>query len=179
MKRLFFYCLIVLLVGSCSYAISERYRERAMREISFSQIQKNPDAYLNEIFILGGTIVETKNTKEGTEIEVLQNPIDSYGGIEDRDVSQGRFILLSSRHLDPLIYKNGRTITVAGKLVGSRTQKLGETEYRYPVIDAEEIHLWKEEIYGPPYYYYDPFYYYYPYPYWYDPFWRGSYFYPW
>ena len=169
--------MLIVLMGSCSYAISERYRERATREIGFSHIQKNPDAYVNEIFILGGTIIETKNTDEGTEIEILQNPVDRYGRIEDRDASQGRFILLSSRHLDPMIYKNGRTITVAGKLVGSRKQELGETVYTYPLIEAEEIHLWKEESYGPPYYY-DPFYYY-PYPYWYDPFWRRPYFYPW
>ena len=45
-------------------------------------------------------------------------------------------------------------VTVAGKVTGAKTMKLGELEYRYPCIKIEEIHLWKEK--KPPSYY-DPY----------------------
>jgi outer membrane lipoprotein len=180
MKRIFSLFAAVLLLSSCAHAISEQYRETARKGISFSQILKDPDAYMNGVFIFGGTIVDTTHTKEGSEIEVIQNPVNRYGDITDKDISEGRLILVASRELDPMIYKGGRTITFAGKLIGTRGKMLAGTEYRYPVFEAEELHLWKPETHYYTTYplWYDPFYYpYYPYPFWYGPFYR-PYFYP-
>ena len=58
---------------------------------------------------------------------------------------------------------------MAGILTGSRKKMLGDMEYTYPVFEAKEIYLWKEEKYYP-----------YPdmYPYWYDPFYYPSFYYP-
>ncbi len=66
---------------------------------------------------------------------------------------------------------------MAGKLIGTRTAMLGDVEYVYPLLEAEEIYLWKSTMYYyQPYpYVYDPFFY--PYP-WYDPFWYGPHYYP-
>jgi outer membrane lipoprotein len=99
------------------------------------------------VFILGGIISETKNSDQGTEIEIVQSPLDRYGYFINRDLSEGRFIVSSSRMLDPLIYKEGRYITVAGRLTGTRTQMLGDLEYSYPLIESRELFLWKEERY--------------------------------
>jgi outer membrane lipoprotein len=155
--------------------------QSATTGVSFKKISENPDAYLGKTFILGGTIAETVPNQEGTEIEVLQTPIDKYGSIIDPDISDGRYLIETARQLDPLIYKTGRHITFAGKLTGSKKKMTGEREYSYPVFDAEQIFLWKAPryYYLPPYpYYYDPFFYPYPY-YFYDPFWDRPYFYPW
>lgn len=176
MKRKFSVLLSFLLLTSCAHVLSEEYVKGAVKEIGFHQILDNINTYINNTFILGGTIIETKNTKDGSEIEVIQNPIDKYGGIVDKDYSEGRFILMTSRHLDPLIYKRGRSITFAGKLTGIRKELIGEREYNYPTFEAKEIYIWKKEKFYP--YYpgaFDPFYYnyyYYPYPYyWYEPTW--------
>ena len=141
----------------------------------------NTDAYINGLFIFGGTIVETKITGKGTEIEVLQNPLDRLGNVTDSDISEGRFIIRTEKYLDPLIYRKEREITVAGVLTGTRKRLLGEIEYSYPVFAAEEIYLFKQVRYYPyPYLYpygYDEFYYppfYYPY----NPFWYRPYMYP-
>ncbi len=179
MKGIFALLAALLILSSCAHVISEQYREAAVKGVSFSHVLKDPDIYINGIFIFGGTIAETANTKTGSEIEVVQNPVNRYGEIIDKDVSDGRLIVLTARRLDPLIFKRGRTITFAGKLVGTRRKLLEGNEYRYPLFKAEELHLWKPETYyySPYPWWYDPFYYPYPYPYWYSPFYR-PYFYP-
>ncbi len=179
-KRILALFATALLLSSCAHAISEQYRETAVKGVSFTQILNNPDAYINGIFIFGGTIAETTNTKKGSEIEVIQNPIDRYGEVTDIDKSEGRLIVETSRHLDPMIYKAGRTITFAGKLMGAREKPLAGVEYHYPVFEAEELYLWKppSSYYAPYPWWYDPFYSpFYPYPYWYGPVYR-PYFYP-
>jgi outer membrane lipoprotein len=165
-----------MVLSSCAHVISQEIVQSSMKEIGFSRIAKSPDSYMNNTFILGGTIVGTTETRQGTEIEIIQNPIDQQGSIIDRDISEGRFIVESQGHLDPMIYKQDRLVTVAGKLVASRKKTIGEMEYLYPVLEAKEIYLWREERYYQPYpYMYDPSYYRY---YFYDPFWYRPILYP-
>ncbi len=181
MKKFLVLAACAIFLSGCAHVISKQYRESAVKGVSFGRILANSSAYLNQTFIFGGTIAETRNTKEGSEIEVVQNPIDQYGEITDKDVSDGRFIIVTSKRLDPLIFTQGRLITFAGKLTGTREQLLGGQQYVYPLFGAEEIHLFKPvSYYDAPYPWYNPFYSpYYPYgPYWYgSPYWR-PYYYP-
>lgn len=126
-----------LLMISCASVISQQYVEIAVKNVSFSQVLEAPDKYRNATFIFGGTIVETENTKEGAEIEVIQNPIDKYGEIIDKDVSEGRFIIMSPGHLDPLIYRRNWSITMAGKLMGARDVMSGERKKTYLLFGVE------------------------------------------
>ena len=155
------------MVLSCAHVISKEHRDAAVKDLRFNQLMNNTEVYSNNMFIFGGIIAETKITGKGTEIEVVQSPLDSFGNIIDEDVSEGRFIITTSKYLDPLIYREGRAITVAGVLSGSKKGLIGEIEYTYPVFDAREIYLFKEE---------EPFLY--PYPYWYDPFYYPPFYYP-
>jgi hypothetical protein len=69
-------------------------------------------------------------------------------------------------NLDPKVYAKGRGVTVGGSVVGSVRQPLGDREYTYPVIEAQELHLWPIPSVRPGYpYYYDP---------WYDNYWYGG-----
>jgi outer membrane lipoprotein len=185
MKRYYIYIVLCFLLASCAHIISQEYHQRAVRDVSFRNMLDNPDAYIDRTFILGGIIAEAKNTREGTEIEVVQTPVDRYGYIIDNDASEGRFMVFTKKQLDPLIYKKGRLITLAGRLKGTKAGLLGNVEFTYPLIEADEIYLWREDRYYRPYfynYYYDPFLYSYPYSYGYGyyPFWPGYYYrYPW
>jgi outer membrane lipoprotein len=108
----------------------------------------------------------------------------------DTDESEGRFLVHHSGYLDPAIYRSGRHLTVVGEVMGGKSLKIGEAEYRYPVLTSKFLHLWAKahRYYGPNYYpYYYPIYpygglyynwllyYHYPlWPYWYEdyPHWR-------
>jgi outer membrane lipoprotein len=145
MKRTFVLIILVSMMASCAHVISEEVRADALKAVHFKAVRKDIEKYKGSTFIWGGFIVKTKATDEGTEIEIVQNPIDKYGDIPDPDVSYGRFIALHPEELDPLIYERSRFVTVAGELVEERKVLRKNREYVYPVLKVKELHLWREE----------------------------------
>jgi outer membrane lipoprotein len=81
---------------------------------------------------------------------------------EAGDASDGRFMVEVGRYLDPVVFARGRAVTVAGPVVGVRTEPVGEAPYSYVVIQGQEVHLWARDRYAPYPPYYGP---------WDDPFW--------
>jgi outer membrane lipoprotein len=172
------YLLLFLLLGgftACAPAISKKVREEAGEPVPFETLLQRTDSFKGRVVIVGGYILETINETDSSRITVLQAPLDSQNRPRSSDLSEGRFMVSSSEFLDPVIYSRERRLTVGGKVVGSQERKLGNLTYRYPVIEAIEIHLWSKEgeYIGPYYPYYDPWYYpwyrrpyLYRYPYW-------------
>lgn len=145
-------------MAGCAHVISRQTRKQASPEITFEEVLENPEDYTGEVIILSGVITETKNTKEGTLLEVLQIPANYRGKPADIEESKGRFLVIDERFLDPDIYTKWRSITVAGEILGKRTQQMGKTEYTYPFIQATEIYLWPiERTYYPYRYRYYPY----------------------
>ena len=175
--------LLALAVVGCGHVISETVRQQADPTVSFSALRANPEAFVGRTVLFGGQIVATHNTPEGTSLEVVHKPLDSYGRPSFTDYSEGRFMAVCDRYLDPAVYSTGRYVTVAGRVLGARAGKIGELPYTYPLVSCLEIHLWprvvvSEPRYGPyPWWYRDPWYWDYGrwryYPYWgpYPPFW--------
>jgi outer membrane lipoprotein len=159
--------LIIWLTG-CAHVISSEMRAKVRSDLTFSAVLANPDAYEGETIIWGGQVIDTRNEEGFTLIKVLQIPIDYTEMPENEEMSQGRFMAQIQGYADPEVYRKGRMLTLAGKIIGRKIEALGAMEYVYPLVDAKEIYLWKPYplTYGP-----------YPGPYWY---WFGSpYFYPW
>lgn len=173
MRRAALIFLMVCLLPSCGHVISQESRALASLDVAFPELQQNLGKYVNNVFVLGGFIAETAISREGTELEIVQTPVDRFGSIIDPDTSEGRFIITTPRQLDPFIYRKNRAITFAGRLTGSKKKMLGEAEYDYPVFEAKEIYLWRDNryyiypYYPYPYYWYDlyPLSWYYPYRY--------------
>ena len=90
----------------------------------------------------GGTIVSTTNLKGSTQVEVLAYPLDSDGRPKSDGTAQGRFILERAGYLEPASYAAGRQVTVVGTVSGTRSGRVGEANYVYPVVDAKQLHLW-------------------------------------
>ncbi len=182
MKKILLSCLLPVLLFSCAHVISPENRENALSAVAFNEIRADAEQHADKTFILGGIVADTLNTEEGSELEVVQMPLDERGYVLMREKSGGRFIVLTEEHLDPLIFRKGREVTIAGVLTGTRTQKLSKKDYTYPLFRAKEIYLaprtvyYRDTDYGyDPYYYpYPPYLYdwpYDPYPYyWYNPF---------
>jgi outer membrane lipoprotein len=158
---------LALITSGCVHAISKDLRAQSDPSIRVNQVQANPEAYWEKMVVWGGVIVEAKNLKEGTLIEIVQKPVDWEGRPYEVDQSDGRFFALYTGYLDSAIYSQGREVTVAGVLKEVREKPLGEINYSYPVVHVSQLHLWPviEE--------YDTYYYNSWYPYWYP------YYYPW
>jgi outer membrane lipoprotein len=174
MKRLMIIVMSSLALVSCAPVLNRGLMDQGLRDVPLSSVRQTPDAYKGKLFILGGIIVDTKLTENGTQIEVLSIPVNRYGYLKDEiREGEGRFLAVYPREqgfLEPMIYKKGRQITLAGEFLEVRKAKLDEIEYSYPVFEIKQIYLWEEyRDYYYPYYYYP----YYSYPYWwYDPWWR-------
>jgi len=185
--------VLLLPAAACvpHYVVPEPLDRQVDRGISFSQLRQDPERYKGASVVLGGEVLNAKNLPEGTEIEVLQLPLDaSDRPVGDYEYSEGRFLILDPERRDPVVLRN-RLLTVVGEVVGTKAQPVDQAEYVFPYLSSRFIRVWR----GPgdypaggayPYYYpsypgYYPYAYpygpYYPYSYW-DPwFWSGSFYY--
>ena len=169
MKKKFCAMLLFLfIISGCAPIISRELRMNVSNELTFQKIIKEPDAHKGKIVLISGVILGSRNTKEGTLIEILQKPADMEGRPKDVDESDGRFLAVDDGYLDTAIYARGREALIAGEVKGEKTLPLDEIEYHYPLIMIREIHLFRpkkeEKIYTYPYpYWYYPSWYYYPY----------------
>jgi outer membrane lipoprotein len=146
------------------YIISKDIRNKSDLSLTLKQVLENPNAYFGKSVVWGGEIIQVINQDDGTtEIEIFQEPLNFRGEPKDPATSEGRFLVLDDKFLDPYIYWEGRRITVAGELQGVKIEPLGEMYYRYPLVTSKQIYLWPD---------------YYPYPYgwgYYDPWWAYPY----
>jgi len=93
----------------------------------------------------GGVIVQTRNLKDITQLEVLGYPVDSKGRPQRNQAPQHRFLALHSGYLETADYAPGRMVTVVGTVTGTEEGKVGEARYVYPAVNAEQIYLWPRE----------------------------------
>jgi outer membrane lipoprotein len=158
-------CIFVLVAFTgCASPIARPLRQETAPEVTFAMVFANPDAYQGDTVIWGGSIIRTVNTKQGSRIFILQTSLGLRDRPEAVDTSEGRFIAVTDRFIEPLVYKEGRMITVAGKVAGKKTvvHKKTGISYTYPLVQVEQLHLWKESEpiqspYWDPYWEYDPF----------------------
>jgi outer membrane lipoprotein len=133
----------------------------ARTDVTFSQLRAETDRYKGQTVILGGHIIKVRNKIDETVILVLQSPLGSGQEPRPPDRSEGRFMLYCEGFLDPEIYAEGRTITVAGRVRGQTREAIGDEPYVYPTLEAREIYLWEryEDLYRYQTPFYDPWYY--------------------
>ena len=119
----------VLLAGLAACApVSQEIRREAEASAPFNEIQRDPDKFKGSVVVWGGVIIETTNLRESTAVRVMQTALDFQGRPTDLDRSEGRFIVVVDRFLDPDIFKKGREITVGGEIAGSETHPIGEIQ---------------------------------------------------
>jgi len=130
----------------------------------------------NETVRWGGEIISVEPRADRTCFEILARDLDSIARPVTGDPSGGRFLACRNGFYDPEEFKQGREITVVGRLDGTEQAKVGDFDYTYPRVAADTVYLWPER----PIYAYSP---YYAYPYWgpwggwgpyWGPYWGGA-----
>ena len=161
--------MVFVLFSGCAHVISRATLDEAAEDITFAELRQDPSRFLGRTVVLGGVIVKTVPEKSDTLIEVYQTGTDRWGEPVNLDSSEGRFLAFYEGFLDSEIWSKGRKVTIAGKVEGEKTKKLGDLDYRYPYIKIKEIHLWRKPM---PAYDRYPWYPWGPWgPWWWDPFW--------
>lgn len=111
----------------------------------------------------GGEIINVEPRADVTCFEVLSRELWPDARPKARDHSDGRFMACSKGFYDPATYPRGRDLTVTGTLNGTERHKVGDYDYTFPLVTADQVYLWprREYVYTYPYYGWGP----------YDPFW--------
>ncbi len=169
-------CILLLLasITGCAPVALREARSRGAEPVPFELLLYQTAEFTGRAVIVGGFVAVTRNTEKGSELVVIQSPLDSRLEPKGKDRSLGRFLVVTERFLDPEVYAKDRRVTVSGSVSGIRHESVGGAPYAYPVILAEMIYLWPEaDVSASPYYpyrpcpswWYDPWYPWYPYPY--------------
>lgn len=122
----------------------------------------------------GGAVLDTRPEKDFTCFEILARPLAGTMRPTLSDTDIGRFIACKPGFYDPEVFKKGREVTLTGEIIHMDTRKVGDYDYRYPVVDTEFLTLWPKRqlrvrLYAP----HHPYYWHYPSygPYWRYPYW--------
>ena len=145
-------CALALcaLAGCSQHVISQEALLLTDQTVPFAAVRENPAAHVGRHLLLGGAVARISNTPAGAELEVVQFPLGSSDRPDEKKGSEGRFLARSREFLDPLIYKPGRMVTLVGKVTGEVTRPLDGVDYRYPILEVREIHVWRpEDPYAP------------------------------
>lgn len=136
--------MCVLLAACSSHrVIPESLEPLIDRTVNFQEIVDAPESYQGKVVVLGGEVLKAKRLKEGTQIELLQLPLDqSERPILDRQQSHGRFLVIQQEFLDPATIAIGALMTVVGEASGAKTEPLDEVEYQYPLLIVKHLHTW-------------------------------------
>jgi outer membrane lipoprotein len=110
---------------------------------NFSVVRENTNTDQGNLARWGGVIAKVTNNANNSMLEIVHFPLKSSTRPIQGNKTQGRFRVYFSGLLDPVIYKEGRSITALGSVANSEDGKIGEHEYTFPVLNATYIHLWK------------------------------------
>ena len=144
--------LTLIATVSCS-VISQQVRTEADSPVPFQTLIRDVDKFLGHTVILGGYILETKNLESETILKVLQTPLRLGDDPDLKKRSQGRFMVYHKGFLDPEVYAKDQVITVAGKVIGTGVEKIGDEQIQYLKIENREIYLWSNYTNKPLYFY--------------------------
>ena len=154
-------CLVFMVGCSGVQVVPKDLKEQVNRGISFVQLLENPLPYKGQIMVVGGQVLSAKRLKDGTQIEVLQLPLNRHmQPVESLQKSKGRFLALQEEFLDPATLPFGTRVTVVGEVSGMVTLPLDETTYDFPTLVVKNLTVWphistyrvlRPYLYGYPY----------------------------
>ena len=134
---------VVVFAGCATSVVPEALQPQVDKTVTFSEIVEAPDSHRGKVIVVGGEVLRAKALKGGTQLEVLQLPLD--GGQEpvtNRMESKGRFLALHKEFLDPATIAEGTRVTIVGEVTGSSVEKMDEADYRFPTLDVKHLHRW-------------------------------------
>ena len=142
-KLIILLSLVFVFMINCSYPFSGYRFGPIDYSAGFSVVQEHPENFRDNYVLWGGQVIGITNRSNGSEITVVQIPLDTDSYPMDINQSKGRFIAKNGGFLDPEIYDKKSRITVIGQVTGKETRLVGETQYTYPILDIKQIHVWE------------------------------------
>lgn len=161
LNKIILYCSLgcTLLIAGCSTW------EDQVDWLSYDVARQEPEARKGGPIRWTGIIADTRVLASGTDVEIVLLPLDYTGQPLQRHSSPGRFIAHFEQMLDPVLYAKGLSILVQGSFQGMQLGKIGEQDYRFPLVRVDQHKLWPPHQDVEVRYWHDPYYSDGPYPY--------------
>lgn len=132
----------ILLLGGCA-SVPENLRTPENTAIpSVNDVRLTASAPMGQIARWGGEIVGVQTLEDKTRVEILAKPLNEQARPHNTDRNEGRFAAYFSGFLEPAVYANGREITVRGRIDKTEIGKVGDSDYRFPTLNAMAHKLW-------------------------------------
>jgi outer membrane lipoprotein len=96
----------------------------------------------------GGTIAVVETQSGQTCFQLVGRALSDTARPVATDRAAGRFLACRQGFYEPQVFRQGRSLTVTGHVVGYETRKVGEYDYREPKVAADVVYLWppREEV---------------------------------
>lgn len=92
----------------------------------------------------GGRILSVAPEEARTCLQVLALPLDRRGRPDSDGEPGKRFLACRDEFIDPAGLPVDRHVTVTGSLRDFEHRAVGDYDYRFPLVAADTIHLWRE-----------------------------------
>jgi outer membrane lipoprotein len=132
-----------LFVG-CSSTPGSLQVEEQENLVSYLDVMGNTTTSQGKVALWGGVIAGVTNQADGSVIEITQLPLRNNTRPRVGEQSEGRFRVFVSGFVDPMVYGVGRSISVLGQVGVMQTAMIGEQEYQFATLHADQVHLWKK-----------------------------------
>ena len=133
---------LLALAYGCANPFPQDLLAKVEKNVTYQEFQDAPEQFDGKLMMFGGVIIETKNDEEGAWIIVLEKPLDRGGRPNWTAESDGQFLITTKAYLDLGAFRRGRPITVIGESRGSKSLPLLGSDYWYPLLEAQQLHLW-------------------------------------
>lgn len=136
----------LLLLGACAadHIIPRAVEDQVDKTMTFTDLLQDPERYRGRVVELGGKVLAVEAGQQESRLEVLHLPLDGFhlprAPLSD---SQGRFVAVEKRFVDPALFPDGTRVTVVGEVVGTRRDRIGALSYTYPVIEIRYLRIWE------------------------------------
>ncbi len=145
MRRAKIFISLLLVAGLASGCATPFDIGGADRVITPREVAQNAAFTKNRSVAWGGTVVNSQNLPNNTQLEVVAYPLDSNNRPKADAGPLGRFLIVQPGYIETADYAPGREVTVVGDVNETRTGKVGEAPYIYPVVSATKLQLWPKD----------------------------------
>ena len=101
-----------------------------------------PERYHDTDVLWGGKIIAVRNLEGTTEVQVVAYPLDDAQRPLQAAPTEGRFIVALPGYVEALDYPLGRFVTLRGQVHGTRSGRVDDHDYVFPLVENATVHLW-------------------------------------
>lgn len=105
----------------------------------------DPDSLSERSFTWGGSVQAVSNLVDHTRLEVLSYPLSQRRQPITGKVAGGRFLVDMAGFLEPQEFPPGTLVTVQGRFDRLVLGKVGDADYRYPLLRGVKLDVWPSE----------------------------------